>query len=189
MKELDSNPFLELEFEELFSVPLVSTQDVKKNNATTVTEPEPVKVPAQVPVSNVSSEDIPSIADISALPSSAAGGEIESLSSQLVLSNFIQIFINTHFSKYGSVESVGGDSSINPNSHSLNNINSLQLNEILSTFGHSEHFDMDAHLEKTDAFSSPMITASNFQALGTAAMFVLTASVYCDELHAPESYL
>ncbi|MCS5709003.1 hypothetical protein CC99x_008820 [Candidatus Berkiella cookevillensis] len=107
MKKLDSNPFLELEFEELFNIPLTSTQDAKDNNAAPVTEPESIKAP----VSNSSSEDIQSIADINVLPSPAAGGA-ENASSQPVLSDFIQIVINTHASKYGVVESVARDLSV-----------------------------------------------------------------------------
>ncbi len=125
---------------------MVSTLGAKENNTTTVTEPEPVKVPAGVPVSNVSLEDLQSI-------------------------------LEEH------------DFSINSNSNFLNNTTSLQLNEILSTFGHSNHFNMDAYLEKLDVFSSLITIASNFQALGTADMFVLTAFVSSDELHALESYL
>lgn len=173
MKKLDNNPFLELEFEELFNIPLVSTQDAKENNKTTVTEPEPAKIP----VFDSSSGDIQSqsIANMNVLLSSAADSA-ENMSSQL-LSDFIQSIVKSQAAKYGVIESV------------VSNVTDFQLNEILSDFGHSDCFEVNEHLEKKDAPSVSIMTIPNLQALNSTDIFVLTASVGYDELHALESYL
>lgn len=109
MKQLNSNPFLDLEFEELFNIPLGSeAEDAKKDSPATTTDPDAVKVPAP---KKLSAEDVQSIADINALPSPAAGG-VETPSEQSVLSNFIQIAISTHVPRYGLVESIARDLSV-----------------------------------------------------------------------------
>ena len=64
----------------------------------------------------------------------------------------------------------------------------LELNEILPDLGHSEHVDVDTHLEKLGVSSSSIMNTPSSPLLETIDMSVFTTSVGGGELYILESY-